>query len=94
MAARFGGDCTKSSLENRFRRIKTDAKLMNNAVAKGVDPINLDIGGPDGVVPIKGGASGQIRSPPSSGFAPHLSPHSVICTALVFLLLISLHSSL
>jgi len=48
MAVRFGGDCTKSALENRFRRIKTDAKLINDAVKKGIDPMSLDIGGTDG----------------------------------------------
>lgn len=57
MATRYGGDCTKSSLENRFRRIRTDASLINDAVKKGIDPITLDIGGPDGAVPIKGGAA-------------------------------------
>jgi hypothetical protein len=62
MAVRFGGDCTKSALENRFRRIKSDAVLINQAFAKGIDPITLDIGGKDGQVPIKGGNGGQIFS--------------------------------
>lgn len=55
---RFGGDSTTSAIENRFRRIKTDAKLVNIALAKGQDPIILNIGGADGHAPIKGGASG------------------------------------
>lgn len=60
MSARFGGDCTASSLQNRFRRIKTDAQLVNDAVRKGIDCITLDIGGPDGSHPIRGGIiSGQ-----------------------------------
>jgi hypothetical protein len=63
MATRFGGDCTKSSLENRFRRIKTDATMINKAVKMGIDPITLNIGGADGVAPIKGGSSfGQVLS--------------------------------
>ncbi|PBP23364.1 hypothetical protein BUE80_DR005982 [Diplocarpon rosae] len=44
LSTRFGGDCTKSAIENRFRRIKIDAKLINDAVKKGVDPITLPIG--------------------------------------------------
>ncbi|CAL3970304.1 unnamed protein product [Diplocarpon coronariae] len=44
ISTRFGGDCTKSAIENRFRRIKVDAKLVNDAVEKGVDPITLPIG--------------------------------------------------
>jgi hypothetical protein len=57
IAQRFGGDCTKSSLENRFRRIKTDAHLINNAIKKGIDPISLQIGGHDGGIPLKGGTA-------------------------------------
>ncbi|KAL3422932.1 hypothetical protein PVAG01_04679 [Phlyctema vagabunda] len=41
---RFGGDCTKSAVENRFRRIKTDAKLINDALSNKIDPITLPIG--------------------------------------------------
>lgn len=55
---RFGGDSTTSAIENRFRRIKTDAKLVNIAVNKGQDPIILNIGGENGHTPMKGGASG------------------------------------
>ncbi|KAH8805948.1 hypothetical protein F5884DRAFT_755497 [Xylogone sp. PMI_703] len=47
IAVRFGGDCTKSALENRFRRIKADAKRMNDAVARGIDPVTLIIGAYD-----------------------------------------------
>jgi hypothetical protein len=50
IAARFGGDCTISALENRFRRIKKDAKLINDSIAKGIDPITLPIGDTDGEV--------------------------------------------
>ena len=49
ISARFGGDCTQSAIENRFRRIKSDAKLMNDALANGVDPFTLPIGGDDAV---------------------------------------------
>ncbi len=44
MAARFGGDCTAMALQNRFRVIKRDAKSMNDAIAKGIDPFTLPIG--------------------------------------------------
>lgn len=54
MSAAFGGDCTKSALENRFRRIKSDAKLINDAIAKGIDPITLPIGDISGEVAVKG----------------------------------------
>ena len=55
ISKRFGGDCTFSALENRFRRIKKDAKLINDAIGKGIDPITLDIGGTDGEVAVKPG---------------------------------------
>ena len=58
IAKRFGSDCTQSALENRFRRIKRDAKLINDAIEKGIDPITLDIGGTDGEVAAK---PGKIR---------------------------------
>ncbi|KAG9236712.1 hypothetical protein BJ875DRAFT_503184 [Amylocarpus encephaloides] len=49
LATKFGGDCTRSALENRFRRIKRDAKAMNEALDKGINPITLPIGA-DGVM--------------------------------------------
>lgn len=54
ISARFGGDCTKSALENRFRRLKSDAKLINDAVAKGQDPITINVGDTNGDVACKG----------------------------------------
>ena len=42
----FGGDCTKSAIDNRFRRIKSDARLIKDALAKGIDPITLPVGDP------------------------------------------------
>jgi hypothetical protein len=62
ISKRFGGDCTNSALENRFRRIKKDAKLINDAIAKGIDPITLDIGGTDGEVAVKPGKLPKIRA--------------------------------
>jgi hypothetical protein len=59
MSKRFGGDCTFSALENRFKRIKKDAKLINDAIGKGIDPITLGIGGTDGEVAVK---PGKIRA--------------------------------
>ncbi|KAH8782157.1 hypothetical protein BGZ57DRAFT_926143 [Hyaloscypha finlandica] len=44
IAARFGSDCTASALENRFRPLKRDAKLINDSIAKGIDPKTLPIG--------------------------------------------------
>jgi hypothetical protein len=44
----MGGDCTGSACENRFRRIKQDAKAINAALKDGVDPITLKIGESDG----------------------------------------------
>jgi hypothetical protein len=61
ISKRFGGDCTNSALENRFRRIKKDAKLINDAIEKGIDPITLDIGGTDGEVAVN---PGRIRAKP------------------------------
>ena len=38
-----GGDCTASAVDNRLRYYKTDAKLMAAAVARGEDPMDLNI---------------------------------------------------
>lgn len=46
----MGSDCTVSALENRFRRIKRDAKLINDAVSKGIDPLTLGIGSDEGTI--------------------------------------------
>ncbi|KAE9364597.1 hypothetical protein N431DRAFT_447767 [Stipitochalara longipes BDJ] len=63
IAARFGGDCTASALENRFRRIKKDAHLINDSIKKGVDPITLPIGDTDGEAAVRNvkRGSGQTR---------------------------------
>jgi hypothetical protein len=61
ISKRFGGDCTFSALENRFRRIKKDAKLINDAIANGIDPITLDIGGTDGEVAVPPGKNHAKR---------------------------------
>ena len=44
ISAGFGGDCTRSAIDNRFRKIKTDAILIRKAIADGVDPFTLPIG--------------------------------------------------
>lgn len=59
ISASFGGDCTVSAIENRFRRIKSDAKLINDALKKGIDPITLPIGGSDGSVAPKSSKNGH-----------------------------------
>ncbi|RDW83019.1 hypothetical protein BP5796_04510 [Coleophoma crateriformis] len=51
----FGGDATKSAMENRFRRIKSDAQLIKASIAKGLDPIHIPIGEGDGTTHRKGG---------------------------------------
>ncbi|KAF7901073.1 hypothetical protein EAF00_003294 [Botryotinia globosa] len=56
ISVRFGGDCTASALDNRFRRLKSDAKLINAAVAKGEDPILMNVGDTNGEVACKGKA--------------------------------------
>ncbi|QSZ33889.1 hypothetical protein DSL72_005463 [Monilinia vaccinii-corymbosi] len=50
---RFGGDCIVSPLENRFRRLKSDAKLINIAVGEGEDPININVADTDGQIACK-----------------------------------------
>ena len=59
ISARFGGDCTKSAIENRFRRLKSDAKLINDAVKNGVDPITINVGDTDGRIAISGSGRGN-----------------------------------
>ncbi|KAF7887040.1 uncharacterized protein EAF02_003687 [Botrytis sinoallii] len=54
ISIRFGGDCTASALDNRFRRLKSDAKLINAAVARGQDPILMNVGDTNGEVACKG----------------------------------------
>jgi hypothetical protein len=39
----FGGDCTKSAIDNRFRKIKSHAVLIKKALADGRDPFSLHI---------------------------------------------------
>ncbi|KAF7931679.1 uncharacterized protein EAE98_004415 [Botrytis deweyae] len=56
ISIRFGGDCTASALDNRFRRLKSDAKLINAAVARGEDPILMNVGDTNGEVACKGKA--------------------------------------
>ncbi|PMD37335.1 hypothetical protein L207DRAFT_74220 [Hyaloscypha variabilis F] len=58
IAARFGGDCTTSAVENRFRRIKKDAHLINESIKKGIDPITLPIGDTDGVAAVRNAKRG------------------------------------
>ncbi|CAD6443648.1 ba322ab6-cabc-4c17-89f2-6995816ea521 [Sclerotinia trifoliorum] len=54
ISVRFGGDCTASAIDNRFRRLKSDAKLINAAIAKGEDPIFMNVGDTNGNVAYKG----------------------------------------
>ncbi|KAB8303400.1 hypothetical protein EYC80_004828 [Monilinia laxa] len=48
ISVRFGGDCTVSALENRFKRLKSDAKLINAAVGNGEDPISINVADTNG----------------------------------------------
>jgi hypothetical protein len=45
-------------LENRFRRIKADAKLINNAVKDGVDVITINVGDTNGAIAVGKGTAG------------------------------------
>jgi hypothetical protein len=63
IAPRFGGDCTKSALENRFRRIKSDARLINDAVAKGVDVITINVGDTNGQVAMSSNKGSNGNAP-------------------------------
>ncbi|CZR56747.1 uncharacterized protein PAC_06636 [Phialocephala subalpina] len=61
IAVRFGGDCTKSAIDNRFRRLKSDAKLINDAIKNGIDPITLNIGDTKGEAAMSGkGSSSEL----------------------------------
>ncbi|KAI9647276.1 hypothetical protein NHQ30_003659 [Ciborinia camelliae] len=53
ISPRFGGDCTVSALENRFRRLKSDATLINTAIASGKDPISINVGDTNGLAACK-----------------------------------------
>ncbi|TVY51665.1 hypothetical protein LCER1_G004682 [Lachnellula cervina] len=59
ISARYGGDCTKWAIENRLRRVKTDAKRINNALVQGIDPITLNIEGYQGEVAARAKGCGQ-----------------------------------
>ncbi|KAF7944705.1 uncharacterized protein EAE97_005338 [Botrytis byssoidea] len=60
ISVRFGGDCTASALDNRFRRLKSDAKLINAAVAKGEDPILMNVGDTNGEIACKGRGGNEL----------------------------------
>ena len=40
----MGSDTTMSAVENRFRPIKVNARIINDALKKGMDPLTLGIG--------------------------------------------------
>ncbi|KAF5874488.1 uncharacterized protein Bfra_004498 [Botrytis fragariae] len=60
ISVRFGGDCTASALDNRFRRLKSDAKLINAAVARGEDPILMNVGDTNGEIACKGKGGNEL----------------------------------
>lgn len=78
----MGGDCTGSACENRFRRIKQDAKAINAALKKGLDPATLKIGEADG--------SGQSATKPRGRYSTVPSSRLPSCC---FYFLISCHCS-
>jgi len=41
IAIRYGDGANKTGVEFRFRRVKSGAKLLNEAVALGIDPFNI-----------------------------------------------------
>ena len=44
IARNFGGDCTKWGIDTQFRKIKTDAVLISQALANGFDPMTIQVG--------------------------------------------------
>jgi len=44
IAKAMGSDCTSSAIENRFRKIKVEAKWIEDALEKGIDPLSLNLG--------------------------------------------------
>ncbi|KAH8654136.1 hypothetical protein BGZ60DRAFT_386768 [Tricladium varicosporioides] len=64
---RFGGDCTQSAIDNRFRRIKSDAKMINEAIKRGIDPITLEIG----TITYREAGHAKTKKPDASSTAPH-----------------------
>jgi hypothetical protein len=48
-------------LENRFRRIKGDAKALNDALEKGIDPITIPTDSLNGKI---GGGKGRLQPKP------------------------------
>lgn len=44
IATNFGGGCTKWGINTQFRKIKTDALLISQAVTKGEDPMTVQVG--------------------------------------------------
>lgn len=48
IARAYGADCTYHSVENQFRKYKTIAKSIRNAMVAGVDPYTIPIGEKNG----------------------------------------------
>jgi hypothetical protein len=51
-----------SALENRFRRIKGDAKALNDALAAGIDPFTVPTDSLNGKI---GGGKGMLQPKPA-----------------------------
>ncbi|CZT53038.1 uncharacterized protein RSE6_14471 [Rhynchosporium secalis] len=77
ISARFGGDCTKSAIDNRFRRLKSDAKLINNAIQNGFDPITINVGDTDGKLAMGSGGGGGRGSEIARCFGSDATPKAV-----------------
>jgi len=44
IAKAMGSDCTPSAIENRFRKLKVEAKWIEDALENGKDPLELKLG--------------------------------------------------
>jgi hypothetical protein len=56
-------------LENRFRRIKGDAKALNDALEKGIDPITIPTDSLNGKI---GGGKGRLQPKPDFHIVQYL----------------------
>jgi hypothetical protein len=66
-----------SALENRFRRIKSDAKALNDALAAGIDPLTIPTDSLNGKI---GGGKGRLQPKPGFSYRSNIHILSSLCT--------------
>jgi hypothetical protein len=69
-----------SALENRFRRIKGDAKALNDAVAAGIDPFTIPTDSLNGKI---GGGKCRLQPKPVSISFKHFIHHDHLHTSTI-----------